>query len=217
MTDDGSEVTGAAAPNPNPQPADNVTLPQQTFLDLTQAINAMREELVLQRTMNNNENPSPNPNPNPQPAPANSINIRNSSLNYYPDIDELCRHLYLDNPEQMQSKSAMEWLKSLYTLASILRCSWILDDPPLRPTDVNDGKVIQITIATMANFRRKIPPELKFSLPINVDDDATTPSMAYNRLVEHFYSPDPFLHDKFRSQLEARSLGKNKKVAKYMK
>lgn len=43
-----------------------------------------------------------NPKSNPQQNPLAPIrNIRNSSLNYYPDIEELCRHLYLDNLTKM--------------------------------------------------------------------------------------------------------------------
>lgn len=62
----------------------------------------MREEMNLQRAMHNN-----------------GRNILVSSLHYYPDIDQMNRHLYFDNPDKMETKSALEWLKSLYTLASI--------------------------------------------------------------------------------------------------
>lgn len=55
----------------------------------------------------------------------------------------------------------------------------------------------------MANFRRKIPPALKVSLPLDVDIDSTTPSMAYNQLLAQFSKTDEFLHYKFRSQLDA--------------
>lgn len=102
-------------------------------------------------------------------------------------------------------------------MASILCCNWILDDPPVRPVDVTDGEQQQITIAIMAEFQRKTPPEIKVSLLINVDSNTTTPSMAYNQLVSHFSHPDPYLHDKFRSQLEKRAIDKHEKAAKYMK
>lgn len=166
---DGSQVTdnngGDNNPNPPPpapaNPGQNVVLPQQTFIDLTQAINQMREERILQGTMNNNDNspqPNPNQNSNAQPNPPPPVrNIRNSSLNYYPDIDELCRHLYLHNPSQMETKSGTEWLKSLYTLDSILRCNWILDEPPIRPDDVTEDEQHQITIALTENFAEKFP------------------------------------------------------------
>lgn len=41
--------------------------------------------------------------------------------------------------------------------------------------------------------------------------------MTYNRLLEHFPRSDLYINDKFRSQLEARAIGKNEKIAKYMK
>lgn len=187
MADDGSEVTGPHnndnPNNPPQQPVNVVKMLQQTFIDLTQAINAMREELILQRTMHNNDdNPKP-PQPLQPPNPPPIRNIRNSTLNYYPEIDQLCRHLYLDNPENMEAKLALEWLKSLYTFASILRCGWILEDPPTRPADVTDGEEYQINTPIMANFLRKISAELKVALPINVDDAVMTPSRAYNTLI----------------------------------
>lgn len=115
----------------------------------------------------------------------------------------------------MESKTALEWLKSLHTLASILLCNWILERAPKRPADVTDIEEYPITRAIMANFRRKIPAELKVSLPINFDDDSMTPSRAYNTLIEHFSKPDPFLHDNFRSQFV--NIAGNEKVANYMK
>lgn len=146
-----------------------------------------------------------------RPANPPSVrSIRSYSLNYYPDIDELCRHLYLDNPEPMETKTALEWLKSLHTLASILCCDWILAYSPTRPAHVNDGEKHQINIAIMSNFRRKIPAKLKVSIPIDVDHEATTSSCAYNSLVAHFSKPDPYVHDKLRSQLKARNIGKMK-------
>lgn len=144
-------------------------------------------------------------------------NIRNSTLNYYPDTDKLCTSLYLDGPPNMEAKSAIEWLKSLYTLASILRCSWILYTPPTRPVDVTDTDIHQVNLAIMASFRRKIPPELKVSLPVYVDDDDTTPSQAYRQLMDHFARSDPYLHDKFRAQLESRVIGKSEKMENFMK
>lgn len=78
------------------------------FVDLTQEINSMREELILQRTMQ--ENPAnPNPIPNPPPPP----NVRNTSKNplkYYPDINKLWKSLYLNVLETMEYKRAIEWL-----------------------------------------------------------------------------------------------------------
>lgn len=219
MADTGSEITGQEGNDDNPPvnpppapPVPMISVPAQTFQDLTEAINNMREELILHRARGGNQPPAP---PNP-PAPQ-VRNIRSSSLNYYPDIDKLCRHLYLDNPDPMEAKSALEWLKSLHTLASILRCDWILADPPTPPPDVNDGEKHQITVALMANFRRKIPAELKVSLPINVDDETVTPSSAYNSLLAHFSKPDPYVHEKLRLQVEARNIGKNEKISKYMK
>lgn len=96
---DGSEVTdnnpvNEENPNPNPSrsadPVQNVTIPVQSLLELTTAINSVREELILQRTMGQNNNgdypPAPAqslpPPSNPQPNPPPPVrNIRNSSLN----------------------------------------------------------------------------------------------------------------------------------------
>lgn len=91
----------------------------------------------------------------------------------------------------MEAKSAIEWLKSLYTLASILKCSWILDSPPTQPYDITPGEVHQITIAIMDNLRRKIPPEMKVSLPIDVDADTTNPSQEFKQVMEHYAKPAP--------------------------
>lgn len=44
-----------------------------------------------------------------------------------------------------------------------------------------------------------------------------TPSRAYNSLITHFSKPDPYVHDKLRSQIESRHIGKNEKIAKHMK
>lgn len=69
----------------------------------------------------------------------------------------------------------------------------------------------------MANFRRKILPEMKVSLPIDVDDEATNTSQKFRQLMDQFAKPDPYLHDKFRAQLEYRAIGKSEKIAKFMK
>lgn len=67
--------------------------------------------------------------------------IRGIPLDYYLAIYKLCKSLYLDGPDIMESKSATEGIKSLSTLASILRFGWILGTPPLHPDDVTDGEV----------------------------------------------------------------------------
>lgn len=217
---DGSEVTGPgdnpAPPPPIPPPASDA--PPDHLVLLTQEINEMRQELVLIRNqmqaMNANDGNGNNPNPNPPPPVRN---IRNSSLNSYPDIDKLCKSLYLYGPDIMEAKTAIEWLKSLHTLTSILRCIWILETPPQRPDVVTDVEVYHISLEIMSNFHHKIPRELKVALPLDVDDTATTPSVEYSRLMEHLAKPNPYLYDNFRVQLESRSIGKSEKISKFMK
>lgn len=140
------EVTGQGEnnqenPPPPPAPQPEAEVPVNHLAQLTQTIIEMRQELIINRNqmceINTKNNDGNNPNPNPPPQPVRKI--RNSSLKYYPDIDKLCKSLYLDGPDMMESKTAIEWLKSLHTLAAILRCSWILETPPQRPDDVTYG------------------------------------------------------------------------------
>lgn len=105
ITMDTSEVTDNPEgnnPPPNPKHAVTVNLPIQSLTDLTNAINAMREDLVIQRSMEQTEAGS-SPNPSISDASRAHQNIRSSWLNNYPDTDQLCRHPYLGKTEPMEA------------------------------------------------------------------------------------------------------------------
>lgn len=123
----------------------------------------MRQELATfrlaqnQATDNNNNNNNDDVNDQNQP---HDDDVRPNANWYYPDLDKGCRHLYLDLTDMMDSNNAKDWLRLLETLVRIIRCSWILNDPPVRPAGVMAGEAQQIRLAIMANFQRRIPSDI---------------------------------------------------------
>lgn len=96
-------------------------------------------------------------------------------------------------------------------------CVCIIRKLVVRPHLVTDSDAQQLSIAIMANFQTRIPPDVKVSLPVNVDDSTVTPAKEFTTLTKHFSTPDPFVHDKLRALVESRAIGRLERVAKVMK
>lgn len=136
---------------------------------------------------------------------------------YYPDLYKVCRHLYLYLTEIKDNNNAKEWLCSLETLVRIMRCSWILQDPPVRAAVVSAGEAQKIRLATMANFQRRISPDIEVILSVDVDDPAVSPSKTFATLTAHFSRLEPFLHDNLQTQADNRTMGRSESVHNYVK
>lgn len=117
-------------PDPAPAPAPAVPITNEVALQLTQALNEMRKEMFCFRQANTQPNNNKNDDNNDRPANELIKVVRNNPTGYYPDLDKVCRHIYLDLTDIMDTKNVKYWLRSLETLVRIMRCSWILQEPP---------------------------------------------------------------------------------------
>lgn len=129
----------------------------------------MRQEMILFRTVNNQPNKNNNISPADEPIEA----VRKKPVEYYPDLEKVCRYLNFELTDTMETKIAKEW--SLETLVRIMSCSWILQELPLRPEGISAGEAQQIRIAIMDKFQRRIPDDIKVVLPVDVDDPVVPP------------------------------------------
>lgn len=67
----------------------------------------------------------------------------------------------------------------------------------------------------MASFQLRIPPPVKVTLPIDVDNPNTTPAQAFTTLTNHFDKPDPFLQENLRSVVEYHQMGKRENFSRF--
>lgn len=91
----------------------------------------LNEVLILMRTKTislrqTNEIAPPTPNKNTEDEVDgnirdNNIPVRSNLPGYFPDLDKVCRHLYLDLNDMMDVKNAKDWLGSFETLVRIMR------------------------------------------------------------------------------------------------
>lgn len=223
MPQDESQITleDMADPNQPQNPnAPNAPMTNEINQQLATALNQMCQEFVTfrieqtQAADGNNENKDDDANNRDQ---SQDDDVHPNPNGYYPDLDKVCRYLYLDLTDMMDTANAKEWLRSLETLVRIMRCSWILNDPPIRPAGVTVGEAQKIRLAIMANFQLRIPSDIKVVLSVDVDDPVVSPSKTFSTLTAHFSRLDPFFHDKLRTQTDNRTMGRSERVNNYIK
>lgn len=82
----------------------------------------------------------------------------------------------------------------------MMRYSWILNEPLVRPARVTAGEAQQIRLDIMANFQRHIPSDIKAVLSVDVDDPVVSPSKTFSTITAHFSRLEPLLHENLRTQ-----------------
>lgn len=185
MPQDESHVTIEDMSDPNnPQPgaqpqganAPNASMSNKTAQKLTEALNFMLQEMVALRMGNAQAGNDNNGGIEAEDNTDNDEAVPPNPNGYYPDLDKICRHLYLNLTDMMTPNNTKAWLRSLENLILIMRCLWVLQKPPVRPANVSAGETQQIRLAIMANFQRRIPSDIKVVLSVDVDDPVISPS-----------------------------------------